>query len=161
MKNIMWVLMLAGVLSTGIVLAQDHPQPGGAPPSAMREQFQQLELQNRVLDTQAHEEKLRFEREMNNLQITQRRMAIERENQSGAKQGAPTMERWHRHGCFGFLLLLCGIVHILMTVWVYQDIKRRNTGSGIWIVVTLITGLCGVAVYALVRLGEIQNAKAA
>ena len=34
---------------------------------------------------------------------------------------------------------------------------RRNAGSGLWIVVTLLTGLFGAAVYALVRLGEKQT----
>jgi len=52
------------------------------------------------------------------------------------------------------LMLICFVVHILLTVWVYQDVRRRNASSGIWIVVTLLTGLLGAAVYALVRIGE-------
>ena len=55
------------------------------------------------------------------------------------------------------MLLVCFVVHILLTVWVYQDIRRRNSGSGIWVAVTLMTGLLGAAVYALVRLGDRQS----
>lgn len=63
------------------------------------------------------------------------------------------------HGCpaLGLLLVVCFVIHILLTVWVYQDIRHRNAGSGIWIVITLLTGLLGAAVYALVRLGERQG----
>jgi hypothetical protein len=162
MKKMIGTLILAGVLSAGGVLAQDRSQPGGSPPSALREQFQQLELRNHALDVEAHAEKLRFEQEMNNLKIKQHRLAIDLQEQAGSKQGPTTPEHWHRraHGCVGFLLLLCGVIHILLTVWVYQDIKQRNQGSGIWIVITLLTGLCGTAVYALVRLGEKQDSKA-
>ena len=51
-------------------------------------------------------------------------------------------------------MLICAVVHLLLAIWVYQDIRNRNAGSGLWIVVTLLTGLLGVLVYALVRLGD-------
>ena len=52
------------------------------------------------------------------------------------------------------LLAVCFVVHILVGVWVYQDIRRRNAGSGIWIALGLLTGLLGALVYAVVRLGD-------
>ena len=52
------------------------------------------------------------------------------------------------------LLFVLLVVHILLAVWVYQDIRKRNTGSGIWIVVALLTGLFGALVYAIVRIGD-------
>ncbi len=55
------------------------------------------------------------------------------------------------------LLLLVLVVHILCAVWVYQDIRRRAGGSGIWIVIALLTGLLGTLVYAVVRIGESQK----
>jgi hypothetical protein len=55
------------------------------------------------------------------------------------------------------LLLLLAVVHILCAVWVYQDIRRRAGGSGLWIVIALLTGLLGTLVYAVVRLGESKN----
>jgi len=48
----------------------------------------------------------------------------------------------------------------LCAVWVYQDIRRRASGSGIWIVIALLTGLLGTLVYAVVRLGENQKSQA-
>ena len=51
-------------------------------------------------------------------------------------------------------MFICFIVHILLAIWVYGDIRRRNTGSGIWIIITLLTGLLGALVYAIVRLGD-------
>ena len=162
MKTILWALLLSGTLGVAMVLAQDGPPPAGSPPPALRDQLQQIELRNRALELQEREEKLRFEREMDNLQIEQRRIANEREHQAVAERGTSPSERWHRHArhCVGFLFLLCGAVHILLTVWVYQDLKQRKSASRIWAVVTLLTGLCGAAVYALVRLGDKQEAKA-
>lgn len=55
------------------------------------------------------------------------------------------------------LLLICFIVHILTAVWVFQDIRKRGAGSGLWIVIALLTGLLGTLVYAVVRLGEKQT----
>jgi len=52
------------------------------------------------------------------------------------------------------LLAICCIVHVLVAVWVYQDLRRRNAGSGIWIVIALLAGLFGALVYAVVRLGD-------
>ena len=57
-------------------------------------------------------------------------------------------------GALGFLLLICAIVHILVAIWVYMDIRQLTRGSGIWIVIALLTGLLGALVYAAVRLGD-------
>jgi hypothetical protein len=49
------------------------------------------------------------------------------------------------------------VVHILLAVWVYTDIRKLNRGSGIWIVIALLTGLLGTLVYAVVRLGDART----
>jgi hypothetical protein len=70
---------------------------------------------------------------------------------------APPQWQAHRHGLKGFLCLLmatCILVHILAAVWVYQDIQKRHVGSGLWIILALLTGLCGTLVYAVIRLGD-------
>lgn len=62
-----------------------------------------------------------------------------------------------RGGChkiaFPFIFLMI-VVNILLAVWVYKDIRKRNSDSGIWIVIALLTGLFGTAVYAIVRIGD-------
>jgi hypothetical protein len=67
------------------------------------------------------------------------------------------VSKYHHDGLKGFLFLFmatCVLVHILTAVWVYQDIQKRHVGSGLWIVLALLTGLCGTLVYAVVRLGD-------
>ena len=88
-------------------------------------------------------------------QMMQHQLAIQRQHQM---QASPSRCPLGHHARPAFVLLMAGvaIIHILLAVWVYQDLRRRNTGSGIWIVITLLAGLCGAAVYALVRLGEKQ-----
>ena len=53
--------------------------------------------------------------------------------------------------------MMCVVVHILVAIWVFQDIRTRGTGSGIWIVIALIAGLLGALVYAVVRLGDMKQ----
>ena len=72
------------------------------------------------------------------------------------------LRRGHKHrSCkkHPFLFLIV-VVHILVAVWVYQDIRKRNAGSGIWIVIALVAGLLGVLVYAVVRIGDNDKKKA-
>ena len=56
-----------------------------------------------------------------------------------------------------FVMVMCLVVHILAAVWVFQDIRIRGSGSGIWIVITLIAGLLGALVYAVVRISETKQ----
>ncbi len=57
--------------------------------------------------------------------------------------------------CFlAHIFAVCFLIHVLLSVWVYRDIKKRKTGSGIWIVIVLLTGLIGVIPYAIVRIGD-------
>ena len=62
----------------------------------------------------------------------------------------------HSRHCIAILLIII-IVHILLSVWVYQDIRKKNTGSGIWIVLVLMTGLISALVYAVVRIGDARQ----
>ena len=93
------------------------------------------------------------QQQMMQQQMMQHQMVMQRQHQMQASQ--PRCPLGH-HARPALVLLMAGaaIIHILLAVWVYQDLRRRNTGSGLWIVITLLAGLCGAAVYALVRLGE-------
>lgn len=153
MRTLALTVLLAGTLGANLVSAQDRPEPT-MPPPALREQMQQVELRNRALDVQEREEKLRFLHDMNTLQLEKCRLENDR-------MAAP-QPRYHRHpGCLAVIALVCGVIHLLAATWVYQDIKRRNSGSGIWIALALLAGLCGTAVYALVRIGDCRDTRAA
>jgi len=55
------------------------------------------------------------------------------------------------------MLLGALVIHILLAIWVSRDIRQKNSGSGIWVVVTLMAGLMGALVYAVVRLGDARQ----
>jgi len=105
----------------------------------------QMEMHERKMELEQRQAKMDMEREMQKLDLEQRRMELQRAREDGDRNG---------NGVLGFLLLICGVVHILVAVWVYMDIRQLNRGSGIWIVIALLTGLMGALVYAIVRLGN-------
>ena len=104
----------------------------------------QLEMHERKMELEQRQAKMDMERKMQELDLEQRRMELERARDD-SDEGK---------GALGVLLLICGVVHILVAVWVYMDIRQLNRGSGIWIVIALLTGLMGALVYAIVRLGN-------
>ncbi|MCI0499583.1 MAG: hypothetical protein L0Y36_07880 [Planctomycetales bacterium] len=55
------------------------------------------------------------------------------------------------------VMLVCAVVHVLAAVWVFQDIRARGAGSGLWIVIALLAGLMGVLVYAVIRIGDAKK----
>ena len=131
-----WLLsaVLGVVFGSVAVLAQGQPQPGDEhrpPPPPFPPQQQQMMHQH----------------------MMQQQMAMQQQMQCSQPR-CPL----GRHACplLAVFVVCTLVIHILLAVWVYQDIRRRNAGSGIWVVITLLTGLCGAAVYALVRLGEKQ-----
>jgi hypothetical protein len=62
-----------------------------------------------------------------------------------------------RHRFLCGMMLVCAVVHILAAIWVFQDIRARGAGSGLWIVIALLAGLLGVLVYAVIRLGDAKK----
>jgi hypothetical protein len=51
------------------------------------------------------------------------------------------------------------VVHVLLAVWVFGDIRKRGEGSGIFIVLALLIGIPGTALYLLARIGDRKNAE--
>lgn len=117
----------------------------------------QLRLRKKQLQLEDRETKLQFQRKMQDIKLEERRGALARQRKT---RKHPTCFRRCRKGVMLPFLVVCFVVHILLAVWVFQDIRKRNAGSGIWIVITLLTGLFGALVYAVVRLGDTkQSAK--
>ena len=113
----------------------------------------EMHLRSMQLELEEREAKLGFQERMRELELEQRR--IELEHQRRPQEHS----KHHRKGKPHLLLIVLFIVHILMAVWVYKDIRERNRGSGIWIVIVLLTGLFGVLAYAVVRLGDTRQTK--
>lgn len=94
-------------------------------------------------------------------QLDRERQELERQrDQIQPQRHWPARKQMHKGGhkpLCGLLLVMCLVVHILVAVWVFQDIRMRGAGSGIWIVIALIAGLLGALVYAVVRLGDVKK----
>jgi len=116
----------------------------------------QMEMRKREMDLQNQKNQMDIERRMQELELEKRK--IELEHMRRPKEHPIRVE--DDDDDMHPLLLLVLVVHILCAVWVYQDIRRRASGSGIWIVIALLTGLLGTLVYAVVRLGENQKSQA-
>jgi Flp pilus assembly protein TadB len=108
----------------------------------------QMRMQQQKLDLEQREADMDMERQMKQLDLEQRKMELERARHDDDDEC---------EGGLVVLLLICAVVHILVSVWVYMDIRQLNSGSGIWIVIALLTGLLGALVYAVVRIGDIRH----
>ena len=113
-----------------------------------------IEMREREMELQQLEAKMGMEREMQNLELEQRRMELEEMKRAREDRDVDDDDDDDEERELGLLLLICAIVHILVAIWVYTDIRQLNRGSGIWIVIALLAGLLGALVYAIVRLGD-------
>jgi hypothetical protein len=106
-----------------------------------------MHMRKMEMQMQQEEAEMRFQEQMRELELQARRMDLENVE----------LAQVHHKDDMGPLLLICLIVNILTAIWVFQDIRKRGAGSGLWIVIALLTGLIGTLVYAVVRLGEKQT----
>ena len=160
------ILLLTGPLARG----------QGAQPEPRRDNpLRAIELRHKQLDIDQRQHEIAFNEQMRQLELEKKRMELEQERAMlktheqkpaprpgiagpGAFPGKDGYKKCHfmmKH-FFGFVFM-CMIVHVLLAIWVYQDIRKRNAGSGIWIVVALLTGLPGALVYAVVRMGDARR----
>ena len=114
----------------------------------------QMHQWERRLDLEARKGELDFQKKMRELELEKRRMELQRQ-----RAGKKHKEDWKHKDKNNAspLLIVIAIVHLLTAIWVYQDIRKRGVGSGIWIVIALLTGLLGTLVYAVVRLGDTRQ----
>lgn len=113
------------------------------------EEFErQMQMHEREMEVQGRQAKMEMDRRMAELELAKHKMELAQ------------LEKAHRHGPGPLLLLVIAVVHILAAVWVYQDIRQRGSGSGLWVVIALLAGLLGTLVYAVVRLGDGEKKRA-
>ncbi len=155
MKRYVLSMMLAAIFMPALAAAQEEGP----------EDFElQMEMYERKMELGQREAKMDFERRMQELELEKHKIELEHmrrpKEQSGHMKDHDDDDDDDDDDDLHPLLLLVLVVHILCAVWVYQDIRRRAGGSGIWIVIALLTGLLGTLVYAVVRLGENQKSSA-
>ncbi len=137
MKRYILIMMLAAMfLPTGLFGQEQEPE----------EVEFQMEMREREMELAQRDAEIGFERRTQELELEERELELEH-----------LRRKHHEKGELHPLLLLVLVVHILVAVWVYQDIRRRGCGSGIWIVIALLTGLLGTLVYAVARLGDSEK----
>jgi len=145
-------LLLAMFCSTAVFSQEPYEEPR----SPEEEMEREMHLHRMQMELQERKVELDFHREMKKLGLEKRRIALEDERRP---QRRPTHFKHCGKGKMLPIAIVCFVIHILLAVWVYKDIRRRNSGSGIWIVIVLLTGLFGVLPYAIVRLGETPKTK--
>ena len=59
-------------------------------------------------------------------------------------------------GCciLGTILIVLATIHVLLAIWVFGDIRKRGEGSGLFVVLALLAGIPGTALYLLARIGD-------
>jgi hypothetical protein len=133
-------IMLLSMLAVPAVFSQEFE------PEDMEMQMQKRKME---MDLDQRKADMDMERQMKQLDLEQRKMELERARHDDDDDEC--------EGGLVVLLLICAVVHILVAIWVYMDIRQLNSGSGIWIVIALLTGLLGALVYAVVRIGDIRH----
>jgi len=176
MKGYVLITVLMAMFVSTAVFAQEPFEEGPGPAEAMEreihmrnmqlelaerealaetgERMRQIELKKEHMALQQHEAEMGFNQKMREIELQKHRMALKNKQQ---RRKHPGVAGHNGHGKIFPLLAICCIVHILVAVWIYQDIRRRNSGSGIWIVIALLAGLLGALVYAVVRIGDIRQ----
>lgn len=151
MKRYVLIAVLMAMFFSTPVFSQEPEKGRGRP---QKDVGRQLRLRRAQMEMEGREAELDFQRKMRELELERRKVKLGRQRKP------------HKHpGCFkhcrkGRMLpfvIVCFVVHILLAVWVFQDIRKRNAGSGIWIVIALLTGPLGTLVYAIVRLGNAKQ----
>lgn len=142
------ITLLLTLLFCAAAHCQEAQDPDLSEFETAERHLHQREMQ---LDLQERESELDFQQQMRQLELAKRRMELQRHRESKKHK-----KDWQhkRKDDAAPLLIVIAIVNILTAIWVFQDIRKRGVGSGIWIVIALLTGLIGTLVYAIVRLGN-------
>ena len=146
MKKYVLSFLAAALLVPAAAFCMEHEGPEN-PERQMELRTIEMEMQRREVETD-------FEQQMRDFELQQRRLQLEHQQRAMAESspegGRPLL---------ALFLIGCFVVHVLTAIWVGMDIRARACGSGIWVVIALLAGLCGTLVYAVVRLGDITEAK--
>lgn len=148
MKTYLLLGLLSIVLFPKSVFAEEHEEI---------DHERRMELRNMQLDLEEREMHMDFDRKMKELELKKQGLGMKDWIQK--KKHHAGFKRHHDKGG-GAIFVLIVIVHILLAVWVYQDIRQKTNSSGIWIVIVLLTGLLGALVYAVVRIGDLRMVSA-
>lgn len=156
MKKTRMMVMMVAVFTAGFVWADIPQKPD--PDMQLKLEMRRLELRQKQLDIQQRESQMVFQDKLRQLDIEKQRAEIANQQKSAPRQSGKNGGMKCRHCGLAPLLAFAALIHILLAVWIYQDIRKRNTGSGLWIVLALLTGPVGTVLYLLARIGDNKQA---
>jgi hypothetical protein len=61
---------------------------------------------------------------------------------------------WHACRFLRCVAVVLAIIHVMLAVWVFTDIRKRGEGHGVFVVLALLGGIPATILYALVRIGD-------
>lgn len=144
MKCMLWTVVLAAmfVLSAAPAAAAENDKDI---PTA-----EQMEQQERLWKFRDREAEFEHQQETRKLELDERRAKIEHmRRRPGDKH----------HGCGPLLLLVILLTNILLTVWVCKDMREQKIGRALWVPITLLAGVFGAIIYAIVRNADVRQAR--
>ncbi len=154
--NLWMVVLLAGLMVVPGVMGQENEKRDDN--GSADDPYEQFDIRDRQMDVEQRQAQMAFQNEMQEIELEKARLGLERERQMmkppvpyGHPQGQKMPDG---HAAF---MLLCAVVNVLFTTWVFRDLRKRNAGSGLWIAITLLAGFFGALVYAVVRLGDAKQ----
>lgn len=141
MKHAIWLVAVAAVLLGAAAKVTAQEGEGDIPTP---EQMGRMQM---AMELEAHKAKLDHEREMRQLDIEARRAEIDRQRNPHG----------HHDGGCGAIVLLIIITHIVLTVWVFRDMREQKIGRALWVPIVLLTGVMGAILYAIVRVADTRG----
>ena len=144
MKYMLWTVVLAAmfVLSVAPAAAAEKDKDIPTP--------EQMEQQERLWKFRARETEFVHEQRMREMDLEKRQIEIEHMRRGPRDK--------HHDG--GALVLLIIVTNILLTVWVCKDMRERKIGRALWVPITLLAGVFGAILYAIVRNADLRQGRA-
>ncbi len=145
MKYTLWTVVLAAMFVLSAVPAAAAENDKDIPTT------EQMEQHERLREFRAREAEFEHQQSIRELELEERRIEIENMRRGpGGK---------HHDGGGGGLVLLIIVVNILLTVWVFKDMREQKIGRALWVPITLLAGVFGAIIYAIVRNADIRPAR--
>ncbi|MBN2270353.1 MAG: hypothetical protein JXN61_07060 [Sedimentisphaerales bacterium] len=145
MKKHMLCLLVAGIIAPTILFADEAER-------AIQDAENQLEMSNIQLEQRKAETEFEFGRQMRQLELEKARLEIENAHRRLGRHPGPKPER-----ICAIILLVAILNRILAPIWIYRDMRQRNAGSVILVLLGVLGGLAGLLTYAVVRLGDVNT----
>ncbi|MCK5683019.1 hypothetical protein KAJ27_02825 [bacterium] len=159
MKKLLFVMLLVMVMAPyavcqhGIAAKPLWNQKVVSPKPVWNE----FKIKNMKLDFEERQNESHFRNEMRKFKLQKKKNEVRRPNlrRKRVNLGYRLLSVLKKK--MVIFLVICIILHILFTVWVYNDLKARQVDGALWIFIVLLSGFWGALVYSLVRLGDIVD----